>query len=79
MYTEYELEELEKGLFEEKERTRKELEELEKEIARTGVGPEDDDYIREELLSKELAYADASIALKDYLSYMKLRRFHALH
>ena len=49
MYTEYELEELEKGLFEEKERTRKELEELEKEIARTGVGPEDDDYIREEL------------------------------
>ena len=82
MYTEYELEEFEKkheGLFEKKERARKELEELKEKIARTGIGPEDDDYIREELLSKELAYSWALTEFNDYWNHPKHRRFHAPH
>lgn len=82
MFTEYELKEFEKkheGLYDEMERTRKELRELEKEIERTGIGPEDDDYIREELLSKRLAYSYALTEFNDYWNHPKHRRFHAPH
>ena len=64
-------------LFEKKERARKELEELEEKIARTGIGPEDDWELREEYNDKSLAYAYASIALDEYLNQPKHRLFHA--
>ena len=49
-------------------RARKELRELEEEIARSGVGPEDDWELQEEYNDKSLACAKASIALSEYHS-----------
>ena len=79
-YTKEELEEYETenaGLYDEKERTRLELEELKKQIERTGIGPEDDDYIREELLAKQLAYSFALSEYNDYWNNPKHHRFHS--
>lgn len=81
-FTEEELEEFEKnhkGLFDKMECARKELEELKKHIERTGIGPEDDPYVREELLSKQLAYSWALTEYNDYWNHPKCFRFHAPH
>ena len=82
MYTEYELEEFEKkheGLYEEKERTRKELEELKAKMERSGIYPEDDWELREEYNEKALAYSWALSAYNDYWNHPKCFRFHVPH
>lgn len=79
-YTKEELEEYEKenaGLYDEMERTRLELEELKKQIERTGIGPEDDWELREEYNEKALAYAYALDAYKDYWNNPRHHRFHS--
>ena len=58
-------------LFAEMVRTRKEFEELEERIARSGIGPEDDWELREEYNDKSLAYAWARSEFNDYLNRPK--------